>query len=621
MDFLLGCNYWDSAHGTDMWKYYDKDIICEDIKALSQIGVKCMRVFPNWRDFQPVKRLFKWCNQPCDCVTLDEKPLADANGVDPKQIANFRHFANTCNMYGISLVVSVVTGWMSGRMFVPQIIEGKNLIMDPEALMWTNRLIRGFVSQVKDLPNIIMWDLGNECNCMGIVNNHYESYVWTAFVRNAIRAEDPTRPISSGMHGLSSEEHENWTIYDQGEITDYVTTHPYISPTINNDIDPANKLRTTLLPTAQSIYYRDLAGVPVIMQEQGTFSDTTANKEMAADFERVNVFSCLSHNIKGHFWWCGMEHILLDAAPYSWTMMERSLGLLELDKTPKPVGHAICEVSKMLDMLPFRELPEHQIDAGCILTINDRWKNGLAAFVLAKQAGLDIQYSVADKIGTYPADAPMYIVPGVTEWAIMYKHTWDFLKEKVYNQGANMLVTYDGGSLIELENVFGIRSLGNVKSNAHHTATFSFGKLDYSVTHELLIETVGAKVLAVDEEGNVVMTEHQYGNGKVYFVNMPLERYLSDKVGAFNETDYYKIYQLAADNILRKKVVTSGNPQIGITLHKVNDQKYIVCAVNYSDKTQETKLNILNGWRLTPIYGQITQIAKCNGAFYYAEKE
>lgn len=621
MKFLLGCNYWDSAHGTDMWKYYDEQIIEDDIKSLAECGIKCMRVFPNWREFQPVKRLYQWRNKECDCVTVDEQPLEDETGVDKNQIANFRHFALTCHKYGIELVVAVVTGWMSGRMFVPPIIEGRNLISDPEVLMWTDRFIRGFVSQIKDLPNIVMWDLGNECNCLSEAHSKAEAYTWTAFVRNAIRAADPDREISSGMHGLDADEMEGiWTIRDQGEITDYVTTHPYVSPSINNDYDPANKLRTTIYPTAQSMFYQDIARKPVIMQEQGGFTDTTANREAAADFARVNIYSCIAHNIKGYFWWCAHEHINLDTAPYIWSMMERSLGLLELDRTPKPVGEAICEASKVIDKLPFEELPDHEIDAVCVLTKNERWHNGGVSFVLAKQAGLDIKFCNGDVSGLELPDAPMYIVPGVYKWAIMYKHSWDTIKKRVYEDGATLLVTYDGGSLIELEEVYGIKPHGNVQTKGMHKGEFEFGTLDYYVTHELMVESVGAKVLAKNEEGNIIFTEHQYGKGKVFFLNMPLELTLSSKAGVFNQTDWYKIYQKAGEDVISKKVLVSDNPQIGTTLHKETENRYIVCAINYSDETQDTCFEIKDGWELKVIHGDIEQISKCNAAFYYLEK-
>lgn len=620
MKFLIGCNYWDSAHGTEMWRFYDEKVIRDDIAALSKCGVKCMRVFPNWRDFQPVKRLYGIRMTPVDCVTVDEKPLADRTGIDEAQIANFRNFAEICQEYGISLVVAVVTGWMSGRLFTPPIVDGKNPVADPEALMWTARFIKGFVSRIKDLPNIVMWDLGNECNCMGLAQTRFEAYTWTAFVRNAIKAEDPSRPISSGMHGLKIEEDGVWTISDQGEITDYLTTHPYPSPTINNDFDATNQMRTTIFPTAQCMLYQDIGSKPVIMQEQGSFSDTTANREMAGDFARVNIYSCIAHNVKGYFWWCAHEHIHLERPPYTWSMMERSLGMLDLDRTPKPVGEEIRKASAVIESLPFDELPDHEIDAVCVLTKNERWQNGSVAFTLAKQAGLDVKFVNGDVNDVYLPDAKMYLVPGASKWAIMYKHTWDQLKSKIYHDGATLLVTYDGGSLIELEQVFGFRSKGMIRTRGKHRAKFDFGSLDYQVDAELLVEPTSALTLAVNENDNPVFTVNQFGKGKVFFLNMPLEMNLSSKSKAFIQTDWYKIYRQAAADVLSEKLVTSANPQIGVTLHKESEDRYIVIAINYSDTIQDTCFTIKNGWHLTAIRGNLNTIDKCDAAFFYANR-
>ena len=60
MDFMIGCNYWDSKHGTDMWRYFDADVIRDDVSSLAKNGVKYMRVFPIWRDFQPVEMHRGW---------------------------------------------------------------------------------------------------------------------------------------------------------------------------------------------------------------------------------------------------------------------------------------------------------------------------------------------------------------------------------------------------------------------------------------------------------------------------------------------------------------------------------------------------------------------------------
>ena len=49
MAFLLGCNYWASNAGADMWKEWDEKTVREDIKLLASYGISTIRIFPNWR--------------------------------------------------------------------------------------------------------------------------------------------------------------------------------------------------------------------------------------------------------------------------------------------------------------------------------------------------------------------------------------------------------------------------------------------------------------------------------------------------------------------------------------------------------------------------------------------
>ena len=63
--FWLGCNYWDSEHGTDMWKYFDEKVIREDMECMKKYNVHYLRVFPNWRDFQPVVPMYGLSGPRC----------------------------------------------------------------------------------------------------------------------------------------------------------------------------------------------------------------------------------------------------------------------------------------------------------------------------------------------------------------------------------------------------------------------------------------------------------------------------------------------------------------------------------------------------------------------------
>ena len=69
--------------------------------------------------------------------------------------------------------------------------------------MWQQKLVTTFVSRFKNHSAIAGWDFGNECNVMENVENYYQAYLWSSVISGAIRSEDNTRPVVSGMHGLS----------------------------------------------------------------------------------------------------------------------------------------------------------------------------------------------------------------------------------------------------------------------------------------------------------------------------------------------------------------------------------------------------------------------------------
>ena len=112
-EFLLGCNYWASNAGTEMWRNWDEDAIRNDFEILSRNGVKHLRVFPVWRDFQPVSPLFDSCVKireyrvhedkiPENKYYLDEAMLGKFEKSDEKLLSTFTQQNLTSN--GIKLI-------------------------------------------------------------------------------------------------------------------------------------------------------------------------------------------------------------------------------------------------------------------------------------------------------------------------------------------------------------------------------------------------------------------------------------------------------------------------------------------------------------------------------------
>ena len=53
-EFFIGCNYWASHAGTNMWRDWDEKEVEADFKRYTDNGLRLLRIFPLWPDFQPM---------------------------------------------------------------------------------------------------------------------------------------------------------------------------------------------------------------------------------------------------------------------------------------------------------------------------------------------------------------------------------------------------------------------------------------------------------------------------------------------------------------------------------------------------------------------------------------
>ena len=121
MDFILGCNYWASNAGIEMWKNFDTEVIEKDLKALSENGISYLRVFPLWRDFQPITPLFGGQGHIQDYAQNGKVP-ENKYYLDSEMMKRFEIFLDICDRHGIKVIVGLITGWMSGRLYVPRLL-------------------------------------------------------------------------------------------------------------------------------------------------------------------------------------------------------------------------------------------------------------------------------------------------------------------------------------------------------------------------------------------------------------------------------------------------------------------------------------------------------------------
>ncbi|NDP28870.1 MAG: hypothetical protein GZ087_15830, partial [Flavobacterium sp.] len=150
--FAVGVNYWSSHAGTHMWRDWKPEIIEQDFKQLSENGIKVLRVFPLWPDFQPIHVVYSGGGEVKYYATKDEQPLPQtgigSDGMSEEQLKHFEVFADLAQKYNLKLVVGLVTGWMSGQLYVPPALEGKDIMTDPVSLVWQQKFVTSFVKRL-----------------------------------------------------------------------------------------------------------------------------------------------------------------------------------------------------------------------------------------------------------------------------------------------------------------------------------------------------------------------------------------------------------------------------------------------------------------------------------------
>jgi endo-1,4-beta-mannosidase len=610
-NFVVGCNYWASHAGMNMWRDWRPDIVESDLKQLSEGNIQVIRVFPIWPVFQPIYQIYGAGGNPME-IRFSDRPLPsggiESNGVSLEALEHFRKLADIAEKYGIKLVVGIVTGWMSGQLFVPPALEGRKILTDPTALMWEIKYVRTMVNQLKDHPAIVAWDLGNECNVMEELDNNGEAYLWTASIANAIRSEDSHRPILSGMHGLSAANNAVWRIQDQGELTDMVTTHPYPIFTPYAGQDERNSIRTCMHSAAESRLYADLAEKPCIAEEIGLMGPSDASTDVTAAFARTVIFSLWANDCHGFLWWCAFDQNQLNFPPYERYAVERDLGLIRADRSAKPVFQEIKDFAAFLNRLPFKELPLRKTNAVCILTEGqDQWAVSYSSYILAKQAGLELEFQHA---GQPLKDSRIYLMPSVNGTSPVSLQQWKALLAKVKN-GATLYVSCNEGFLSPFTDPFGIE----VKSRQSRTGNATFRSLadrdfqfEISSQNRFTINITHATALAVEKDNNAIFTVNSYGQGKIYFLAIPVENSLTNMPGAFSEKSppYWKVYRTIADASESQRAAVRDNPFIGLTEHDLSATEKILIAINYTSHQQNVEFRIDGNWAVAEsIYGAL----------------
>lgn len=593
-----GCNYWASHAGIRMWSDWRPEQIERDFELIASHGMKVVRVFPLWPDFQPLTTDRRFGGMLVGYLQNDG-PLKNYAAVDDEMMARFRFVCDVADKHNIKLIVGLVTGWMSGRMFVPPAFEGLNVITDPAAVAWQSRYVRYFVEQMKDHKAIGAWDFGNECNCMADCDT-WQMWLWFHAIGSEIRRMDPSRLIVSGLHSMSTKSDAKVNMLSIREHVDVVTTHPYPLWTPNCNFEPLNSLRNGCHAPCETALYSDLSRRIGIVEEAGSLGPCIASECVAADMMRMQLFGSWATGVPMYMWWCAFDQDKLDYSPYERVNVERELGLFTSEGKPKPTAGEIKKFSDFVSALPFDRLPPRRTDAVVLVSENENfWIPSQGAWMLARQAGFGIRYAYACE--ELP-ESDFYILPSGERLDTYTRSAQLRLHEKV-KAGATVLVTLGNGTALAcLKDFAGVEVVCFYEKPRTVSFEAEGRRVEFQEPRTRILSLCGAKAVLPDADGNALMTEFKCGKGKVLLFNGAPETYA--------QIDGWPVYRLAAKIAGVKRRVVSSDPLVCLTEHPREDGSAVVTAINYSDKAKSCPLEV-NG-RIGVVYrGEIKGTTLC----------
>ena len=526
--FLLGVNYWPRLLNIRMWRDWDEEAIRRDVEEMRRLGLRAARVFLLNRDFGGA----------------DGRPL-------PNALEKLRRLLDMFAEAGIGAFVTFLVGHMSGENWPIPWAPG-NEVYRPEAIEGTCRFVEGVVKAFANHPGVAGWILSNELSFVKKAGSRGEALALLRAFSATVRSIDRGHVVSSGDVPWSPLQE---TPNIRG-LVDYAGPHLYLY-----DTDSA---RHGYRYGAAIEVFSDAGALPVILEEFG-FSTHQYSEESHARFINEVLYTALAHGASGAFIWCFSDFPHESDPPYEWRPLELGFGLLRSDGSPKPAAEAVkrfAELLRRVEDLGLHTRFRRAVEASVIIPFYTyrswgtlRYGSELGhrrilkpvegALILAAAAGIGADAVYEPELERVLGERSLVITPSTV---VALASTWRRLLGFVERGGAlytSLLRGADGflalhespthlwRELFGVENVLEAGSFGKrLRGEAELRFLKGFGpfragdSLRISIPVEMYtyrVRPVDAEVIAVDSEGDPVLTVARRGRGVAILLTVPIE--------------------------------------------------------------------------------------------------
>lgn len=335
------------------WRRFDRAEVEDDFARIGAAGFDSVRIFLLWEHFQPEPR-----------------------AVSKEGLSELAQVADLASAHGLSLLVTLFTGHMSGVNWIPgwlldpsrsaqrfRIVAGdrvvdagiRNWYAESSLIEAQARLAREVAALLRDHPALWAWDLGNESSNCVIPPSRKAAREWLERVADAIRSVDGRHPITLGLHLEDLEEDRRLGPAEAATVCDFLSMHgypiytPWAGSTTEELLLPFLGLVTEWLGGREVLF--EEFGAPALPRETlnrlGRPSLLLDEDEAGAFMERASL-ALRRFGFPGALVWCygDYDERLWNEPPFDAIIHERWFGLWRADGSPKPAVAAIKKATR-----------------------------------------------------------------------------------------------------------------------------------------------------------------------------------------------------------------------------------------------------------------------------------
>ncbi len=292
---------------------------------------------------------------------------------------------------------------------------------------------------------------------------------------------------------------------------------------------------------------------------------------------------------------------------------EGELGLLTEEGVVKPVLQEMDRIRRRIEALP--SLPPRMVEAVCILNSTaDPWSTAFGTFMLAKQAGFDIDFCFEDQ--ALP-DANFHHLPCVTGIAGVAKPLWEELLARVHS-GASLYLSSQNGFFFVLRKLpdcayaIAVVAAARWRSSCGGDRPVTF-TLKSTFKQDFAVER--AQVFAAESDGNPVLSLAQYGRGRIWFCSLPIKWNFTQLDALSQQPEVialWRMYKLISSQARAGCALQISRPHVAITEHILEDGNHWAVLINHSDRDRNVSTYLQPGWTLGRILHGPTIVEKQN---------